>query len=551
MANINITTLFKRLTECTGEDVGIHNGTASVYAEIFRMMFNIDSNRVCGCDGYWKLPKAFGEDCYMLTEYKYGKNLKNKLELCKVLAQCVYYMRAIQIAGMVVPKVVFIGDENECVIIPANSLSDYLNCGSDFSKSPSNASGDAKLMEYLMENTFIDYAFVYDIDEDTDVEGIVHTIDNIAKSDDSPAEINEHNIDKVWRVFQKMVFGKSKNVSPNEQVSVFVHYITDHGDFLCDTRKPKKFSLDGKTYTVADAKQFATFCKHFGYVRSVRQKEQLRATCDRFIEDKNRRMKGEFYTPTAFVDYAHDMIAKEFGEDWKEKYIVWDCAWGTGNLTRDYRFKELYCSTLEQSELDIARNVNPEATKFQFDFLNDSLGKLPEGLKHALETKKSILFLINPPYGTACDKKMNIGKEQKRGVAKTKIGEQMLKDNLGKSSHQLYAQFQYRIAKIQEQFGVDVKIASFTLVKFATGGDFTAFRKFFYDRFEFKSAMKFDSRHFSDTSAGWPVFFSIWDSGKTVEANLPCSLVDEEDGQMKIVGHDVIYNMDDKNKLSD
>ena len=35
---------------------------------------------------------------------------------------------------------------------------------------------------------------------------------------------------------------------------------------------------------------------------------------DRLIEDTNRRNKGEFYTPTLFVDYAHDMISKEFGE---------------------------------------------------------------------------------------------------------------------------------------------------------------------------------------------------------------------------------------------
>ena len=73
----------------------------------------------------------------------------------------------------------------------------------------------------------------------------------------------------------------------------------------------------------------------------IRDKETLTATQDRLIQDETRRMKGEFFTPTIWVDEAHKMISEQFGEDWKEKYVVWDPAWGTGNLTRDYKFKEL------------------------------------------------------------------------------------------------------------------------------------------------------------------------------------------------------------------
>lgn len=550
----NIKSLFKKLTECTGEDVGIHNGTSNVYTEIFRTMFKTDSNRIFGCDGYWKLPEELvGNEVYMLTEYKYGRNLKNKFELCKVLAQCVYYLRAIRDNGMIVPKVVFVGDENECVIVPTKAILSSLDCGSDFSKSASNASADEKLMERLMSNVYVNYAFVYDIDEDMDTEGLVRTTFNIAKADDEQVlvEINERNIEKVWKKFKNIVFGSSKKVGENEQVSVFVHYITDHNSFYRDSRKPKTFMFNGKEYSVVDAKQFTAFCNHFGYVRSVKQKEKLRATCDRFIEDTNRRMKGEFYTPTAFVDYAHDMIAKEFGEDWKEKYVVWDCAWGTGNLTRDYRFKELYCSTLEQAELDIAQNVNPEATKFQFDFLNDGLEKLPDGLKKALKEKKPILFLINPPYGTMGSKTMEIGWEKKKGISKTQIGEEMAREKLGKSSHQLYAQFFYRIVKLRQKYCLPVNIASFTTCRFLSGGDFEKFRPFFFKHFEYRTAMKFDSRHFSDTSAGWPIFFSMWRSGETTVNEFPCSLVDEDGDDIKEIGHDVVYNMDRNARLSD
>ena len=122
---------------------------------------------------------------------------------------------------------------------------------------------------------------------------------------------------------------------------------------------------------------------------------------DRLIEDTNRRNKGEFYTPTLFVDYAHKMISEALGDNWKDEYVVWDNCCGTKNLTRDYRFKELYCSTLENAELDISSRYNPEATSFQYDFLNDPLEKLPKGLLEAFEQNKKIVFLLNPPYAGA------------------------------------------------------------------------------------------------------------------------------------------------------
>ena len=117
---------------------------------------------------------------------------------------------------------------------------------------------------------------------------------------------------------------------------------------------------------------------------------------DRIVEDTTRRKQGEFFTPIIWVDKAHEYITSVYGDDWKEKYIVWDPAWGTGNLTRDYQFKELYVSTLNQSDIDTANQMgyNPEAVKFQYDFLNDEYSKLPEGLRNAIENGRQIIVLI-------------------------------------------------------------------------------------------------------------------------------------------------------------
>jgi hypothetical protein len=51
-------------------------------------------------------------------------------------------------------------------------------------------------------------------------------------------------------------------------------------------------------------------------------------------------------------------------------------------------FKELYCSTINHGDLEIAKDYNPEAIKFQYDFLNDGVEngeivldeKMPVGL---------------------------------------------------------------------------------------------------------------------------------------------------------------------------
>lgn len=106
---------------------------------------------------------------------------------------------------------------------------------------------------------------------------------------------------------------------------------------------------------------------------------------DDTIEKTSRHNKGQFYTPQIWCNYAHKMINDQFGEDWKEKYVVWDCCCGSCNLTRDYYFKELYCSTLEQAELDIGKNYNTNSTKFQFDFLNESLDDLERKAPNLIE----------------------------------------------------------------------------------------------------------------------------------------------------------------------
>lgn len=257
----------------------------------------------------------------------------------------------------------------------------------------------------------------------------------------------------------------------------------------------------------------------------------------------NRRAKGQFYTPTLFVDHAHKMIAEQFGEDWKEKYVVWDNCCGTKNLTRDYSFNELYCSTLEEAELHISERYNREATAFQFDFLNDSLDKLPQGLKDALENNKPIIFLINPPYADAGS---GFGSAKKEGTTKTMINEEMVANKIGLASRNLYAQFLYRITEIKNQFNLtDVHICLFSPTLLLAGSSWKGFRNYFLNQFAFSNAVQFKASHFADVADSWGISFSIWNNGETADKNnFNYTLIDNIDGEIKEVGDKIVYNLD-------
>ena len=79
-----------------------------------------------------------------------------------------------------------------------------------------------------------------------------------------------------------------------------------------------------------------------------------------------------------WVKYIEDIIKSEN----VQVQNILELACGTGNLTRGYKFKNLFLSTLHQEDLNIITEAgyNPEAIIFKFDFLNDSLSKLPKEL---------------------------------------------------------------------------------------------------------------------------------------------------------------------------
>lgn len=205
---------------------------------------------------------------------------------------------------------------------------------------------------------------------------------------------------------------------------------------------------------------------------------------------------------------------------------------GTLNLTRDYRFKELYASTLFQEELDIASDYNPEATKLQYDFLNDDMvlhdkdmtadkalelaraGKLkmPQALVESMAANKPIVFFANPPYGQATSPN---GKKHKPGVSATAVTDEM--EGMGHARGELYTQFIWRTKELAKLFGYtsDFHFFYFFNKGFMTSPNFGKFINELTSELTFRDGFMMNAGEFSGTSSTWGIVFSHFEVGGT------------------------------------
>lgn len=516
----------------------------NVYRTEFIKLENSTITSPHGVDGLLK-----AKNVRTLLEFKYDNSLKNKLSQSNILIQCLYYLKKFENVGQKLPTTIFVGDINECFAIHTNSILKYLSSEIDWKIAPSEAHKKNPTLIKAMVNDENILPFVYDVNDQFNIKTIIDKIKDFSQNLVLKVRITKNNLVSIFNYFDENIL-KNVDLTTNEKANLFIQLVINPNDNCLHPKR--KNVLITKSFGEINVNQnlFKSFFKHFeGDIYSPKEKEELTSLVDRLVEDTTRRKKGEFFTPTPFVNLAHQYISDTFGSDWKEKYVVWDCAWGTGNLTRDYKFKELYVSSLEQSDIDTANQMgyNPEANKFQFDFLNDPDFKLPEGLLDAITCGKEILFLINPPYATAA----NFGESDKKDSGKTKINIDMLKDNWGSCSQNLYAQFLYRISKYNEKYK-NIKIGIFCPPLFLTGKSFDKMRKEFGLNFKFKNGFVFKASHFSDVKNDWGISFTIFNNEEETNNDFNLDIVDYSDDFSLIkVDEKIFYNTDNTTSASE
>ncbi len=363
-------------------------------------------------------------DCYYLKddgdkewfllqlECKLDVDLSVSADLAKVIVQVLYYMKQLE-GKWSMPKVIVLGTKKNCMVIPAVLLDKKYVKPRTYSTHDEQGN---KISASVAPNHHLYAPLLREIERDAELQSVTRIIEvtdksavkelcidilKVAKDLGIKEEISAENLARAFDFFDmKVLTEKSrKNLSSRVKAEAFMQLMLNpervQTDFTMDVLGNKIYSgtmnFNGTLIEVDNAK-FNSFANVFAVRQySVPDQKKITEITDRLIEDTDRRRKGDFYTPTIWVNEAHKLMDKNLGADWRQKCIVWDCAWGTGNLTRDYKFSDLYCSTLMEEDLKIGAKYNPFATKFQYDFLNDDV-----------EDFESLEYLMWEPFrGTA------------------------------------------------------------------------------------------------------------------------------------------------------
>ena len=501
------------------------------------------------CDGYISTKVGSGDLLKMIIEYKYNEDMKQKTVIAKILVQVVFYLKRFEDAGMELPNVVMVGDINECFVMHSNDLLKYLEWDVNWKTAPSDAFRKCPDMVLAIAEDEQINPYVFWIDKDFDFKDVVAKIHHLCENVKRYVRITEHNIASIFEYFRDRVLLKKDTLTANEAVSVFIGLITNDEAYYIHPKKKNTLITPNGNVPVNSA-SFASFFNQYAREYTPQERMNFTAIADRLLEDTTRRRQGAFFTPTKFVDFAHRMIEKELGENWRDEYVVYDCCCGSLNLTRDYRFKELYCSTLDKGELELGSRYNPEATKWQMDFLNDGDEGFDRELTRAFEENKPIVFFINPPYGTAC----NQYKANKTNSNNTAIRDEMNTTKFG-GSENLQHQFMYRITKIVQKYHLtNAYFALFSNPIWLSGSKQGKFLENFSSQWECKDAYLFQASHFADVSDVWGISLTLWksDNQATPITEYNMKLIDIlDDGSIDVIGKHTIYNSYFYTKASD
>ena len=473
----------------------------------------------------------------VLFEFKYDKNFQNLKALATILAQTLYYIRRLKYkdAEKTIPFFLCLADKNEASITETNKWSSYYsNDTYDWERPPSKP--DPKLIDHLVKEPETGKLHVYRINLKGEHSAFKKNLDNVLNPQmimdfGDKKVINEENFEAVFDHW-KNILGK-----------YIVNGYKDSFYFLSNIQKDKiivdrensrvVFTFEDKNSKTQKVlmKDYDYFWGVYDYVTSQETINGIHAKLDRLTDENQRRFEGEFFTPLRFGKKAIHYLTETLGKNWYKtgKYRIWDMAAGTGNL--EYHlpaeaYKYLYMSTLHASESDHLKKVFPNATCFQYDYLNDDVEyiltkdnlpfepnwKLPKKLRDELKDESiTWIVYINPPFATAQNAKR---KESKIGVNKTKVEVLMDKDNTGHAKRELFAQFMFRITK---ELPKNTYLGMFSKLKYLNAPDSIAYRDEFFN-YKYEKGFLFKSTNFSGVKGKYPIGFLIWNFSKSRES---------------------------------
>jgi hypothetical protein len=407
-----------------------------------------------------------------------------------MFGQLLVYVRAAQKRGEPIPGYLAVIDRDKAAIMPTEkALPIFEDKAIIWPKSGSAAGRElaAQIAPYI-EAHYVNYdirnhetAFIEAVKSAIREGRIIRT------------PITPDNLRQVFDKWVEMVGVELGTVNPADYAVLFFADIMHDGKnekysglparLLFNGDKPV-FILNRNQYELASERGYRNFWAIYHRPPDQKHRHYLLERRDSLLPLDEQKFKGAYYTPLHIVDKAYEQLVATLGENWQQRYIIWDMCCGVGNLeVKHSNYRNVFMSTLDQADIDIMRASKTcvGATIFQYDYLNDDVtdfgeidyalsGKLPAELRQAITDAKAgkkgakkILVLINPPYAEATSGGNAVARavsSNKLGVANTlfaKVGMAAY----GKASNELFMQF---VARIHQEIPCAV-LAMFSKIK--------------------------------------------------------------------------------------
>jgi len=256
---------------------------------------------------------------------------------------------------------------------------------------------------------------------------------------------------------------------------------------------------------------------------------------DLLVPQDIREIRGSFFTPQIWVEKSQEYLADVFGNNWQDKYYVWDCCAGTGNLLVgiNRKIENVFASTIDEADVKVMYNRIENGAKllkknvFKFDFLNDDFKKVPKALKEIIDSPKKrekLIIYINPPYAEASSTNaiINYG-SIKEGVSTNQQTRDDFIESVGSAIKELFIQF---ITRIYKEIP-NCKLAFFSKMKFVNSQNFISFRKYFCA--EFKKGFLVRADTFDNVVGKFPIGFTIWElNGKHFPKSIKLDVIPDK-----------------------
>ena len=467
----------------------------------------------------------------ILFEFKYDKGFEKKENIAKVLGQVMYYIRKIEdgistaYITAKIPGWICGIDKNGGFFVETKKFKKFYEDEGekyDWDLAPSNPC--KKLVADIQRR--VDGIRVYEFSQEGEAEKFkeeYHNRNSLELGLVIPKNITKDNFYVVFREWDKlfgervrngyksadyflsdMVEGNTKQIKEGKD-----NYLIPIGDSTREKRLPHRL--------------YEEFWK--GYVK-INPSEMGNIQTRKAIlgEDFDRRIRGEYYTPLEFARVGLRYLDSVLGKDWLSsgEYRLWDMAAGSGNLELSIPtscWKYCYLSTIEEEDVKYCSRIFPQATVFQYDYLNDDIDhigrtdmftkpKMPQNLVNDLKNDKiKWVILLNPPYKTAQNNSVKTSMKTWDKVSNTSIRRWMGKEDLLETSRELYMQFLFRISKEFE--GKNTTLCLYSTIKYmVSNNDQKARDKFL--KWTFCKGFMFDAKCFYLAKGGFSVSYAIW-----------------------------------------